>query len=200
MQARAHGVPGVTGGVSSRDFRVLFVGRYDEPRKGVRYLLEAVARLRREGRAVSLRIAGPGVPHALADVAAAAGAEFLGRLDDAALAVAYQACDVFCAPSTGGESFGLVLLEAMAAGRPVIASDVRGYREASDGAACLVPAADAAALAGAIGALADDAALRAALVARGLQRARALDWRHVAEAVAAVYRDAVASGVATYST
>lgn len=195
-RACAHTASGVSGGGRGRALRVLFVGRYDEPRKGVRYLLEAVARLRREGRAITLHIAGPGVPHALADVAAAAGAEFLGRLDDAALAAAYQACDVFCAPSTGGESFGLVLLEAMAAGRPVIASDLRGYREASDGAACLVPAADAAALAAAIGALADDAPRQAALVARGLQRARALDWRRVAEAVAAVYRDTVASGVA----
>jgi phosphatidylinositol alpha-mannosyltransferase len=172
--------------------RLLFVGRYDEPRKGLVYLLDAVAKLRTEGRHVVVRVAGNGTREGIADLARRAGAQFLGRLDDTALAAAYRDCDVFCAPSIYGESFGIVLLEAMACGRPVVASDIRGYRDAVAGAALLVPPADADALARALKRVIDDTTLRDHLVDHGFRRAAELDWRHMVQRVASVYRSALA--------
>ena len=182
---------GAEGYRSANPLRLLFVGRYDEPRKGLTYFLEAACRLRASGRELLVRVAGSGAPGIGGGLAIRAGAQFLGRLDDVELAAAYRGCDVFCAPSIYGESFGLVLLEAMACGRPVVASDIRGYREAADGAAFLVPPADAEALANAIARVADETALRQRLVERGLRRAAELDWRHMAQQVISVYRAAV---------
>ena len=176
---------------SANPLRLLFVGRYDEPRKGLTYFLEAACRLRASGRELLVRVAGSGAPGTRGGLANRAGAQFLGRLDDVELAAAYRGCDVFCAPSIYGESFGLVLLEAMACGRPVVASDIRGYREAAEGAAFLVPPADAEALANAIARVADETALRQQLIERGLRRAAELDWRHMAQQVISVYRAAV---------
>ena len=188
---RISGSDGSEGSRSANPLRLLFVGRYDEPRKGLTYFLEAALRLRASGRELLVRVAGSGAPGAVGGLASQAGAQFLGRLDDVELVEAYRGCDVFCAPSIYGESFGLVLLEAMACGRPVVASDIRGYREAAEGAAFLVPPADAEALASAIARVADETALREQLVERGLRRAAELDWRHMAQQVISVYRAAV---------
>ena len=171
--------------------RVLFVGRFDEPRKGLQHLLEAAALIRQDGRAMDVRIAGYGDPAPFGRLATAAGARFLGRLGDVDLADAYRASDVFCAPSTHGESFGLVLIEAMACGGPVVASDIRGYREAAAGAALLVRHGDAASLASAIVRTADDHALRRRLIARGHWRARELSWDRVVHDVADTYRNSL---------
>lgn len=172
---------------SSDPVRVLFVGRFDEPRKGLAYLLDAVIRLRASGRAVTVQIVGSGSP-ARVELAGPAGAQFLGRLSEAALAAAYRDCDVFCAPSIYGESFGLVLIEAMACGRPVVASDIRGYREAAAGAALLVTPRDPDALAAALLRVADDTTLRSGLVERGIARAAELDWRRISQHIVSVYR------------
>lgn len=180
-----------TTGAASEPLRLLFVGRYDEPRKGLRFLLAAAALIRARGREVDVQIVGHGDPAPLAALARQAGGRFLGRLSDGALAEAYHRCDVFCAPSTHGESFGLVLIEAMACGRPVVASDIRGYREASAGAALLVPPADPAALAHAILRAADDTRLRSHLVASGNQRARQLAWSRLALEIGALYETAM---------
>lgn len=173
--------------------RVLFVGRHDEPRKGLVHLLQAAARLRLGGRAVRVIVAGPG--DALPDLSLvrAANACFVGRLGDSALAEAYRLADVFCAPSTHGESFGLVLLEAMACGCPVVASDLRGYREAAGGAALLVPPGQPDALAAALARVADEQVLRLDLVACGHRRAHALAWDRVARDVCVVYASARAA-------
>lgn len=168
--------------------RVLFVGRFNEPRKGLAYLLEAVIRLRASGHPITVQIAGTGAPEHLAALAMRAGAQFLGRLSERDLAAAYRGCDIFCAPSIYGESFGLVLIEAMACGRPVVASDIRGYREAAEGAASLVAPRDSDALAAALLRVADDATLRRGLVERGLARAAELDWRRISERITSVYR------------
>ena len=114
---------------------VLFVGRKDE-RKGLRYLLEAFADLAETRRDLRLIVVGPGQP----DRVCASRLEALSRMDrdvarlvgpvsDADLPRYYASADVFCSPATGGESFGIVLLEAMAAGVPVVASDIDGYRD-----------------------------------------------------------------------
>ena len=177
--------------------RILFVGRYDEPRKGLAHLLDAAAHLRSNGRDVRVRIVRRGNPDAFAEPARRAGAEFSGRLSDAALVAAYHECHLFCAPSTRGESFGLVLLEAMACGRPVVASDIRGYREAAAGAAHLVHPGDMGALATALRQVADDETLRRDLVERGRRRAADLDWRRISHRIVAFYERVAASSYPT---
>ncbi|MDE3156929.1 MAG: glycosyltransferase family 4 protein [Acidobacteriota bacterium] len=172
--------------------RLLFVGRFDEPRKGLPHFLRAAALLRRDGRQVEVRIVGHGDPRPFAHLAERAGATFIGRLDDEALAGMYRWCDIFCAPSTHGESFGVVLIEAMASGRPVVASDIPGYRDASVGAAVLVPPGDPRSLAGAIVRMADDDRLRAHVIRKGWQRARQLAWSRVALNINSLYETVTA--------
>lgn len=171
--------------------RLLFVGRFGERRKGLAVLLAAVARLRAAGRPVVLEVVGAGPVHRDA-ARAPPGVRFLGRIPDADLAARYQAADVLCAPSLGGESFGMVIVEAMAAGCPVVASALPGYAEAALGAALLVPPGDPAALAAALARAGDDPALRRRLAERGRARAGALCWTRVAGQVVRVYERAAA--------
>lgn len=125
--------------------RLLFVGRVGDRRKGARYLFEAYRGLLARGLAVELDVVGelgaaeppPPLP----------GLRYHGAVGLNQLTQLYRDCDVFVAPSTGQESFGIVLLEAMASAKPVVCSDIDGYREVAvtDGA-YLVPPADARAL------------------------------------------------------
>lgn len=136
---------------------VLFVGRH-EPRKGLAVLLEAFGRLD-PALDAQLWVAGTG-PETGAlrrRFATTAGVQWLGRLDDATLAEHMLAAHVLCAPSLGGESFGVVLLEAMAAGAVVVASDIPGYARVVRSHGVLVPPGDAASLAGALGTVLADA-------------------------------------------
>jgi phosphatidylinositol alpha-mannosyltransferase len=144
---------------------ILFAGRH-EPRKGLGVLLEAFAAVQAD---VSLVVVGDGP---LSDSLRRVGAtdrrvEWCGALSDGDLARRLAAASVFVAPSLGGESFGLVLLEAMAASAAVIASDLPGYRLAVGDAACYVPPGDPAALADAIDRLLADEGRRVELVAAG---------------------------------
>jgi phosphatidylinositol alpha-mannosyltransferase len=173
-----------------QSLRILFVGRFDEPRKGLRHLLDAALLLRAWGHSLQIRIAGDGNPAPFARIAAKAGAVFLGRLTDSALAAEYRGADIFCAPATHGESFGLVLVEAMACGCPVVASDLDGFREASNGAALLAPPSDPRALACALERIACDHLLREQAIGRGLFRAHELSWTSLADQVMAVYESA----------
>ncbi len=172
--------------------RVLFVGRFAEPRKGLSVLLDGVALLRSQGRPVEVEVVGAGPADRFASRADRLGVRFRGRLSDDELARAYRGADVFCAPSLGGESFGMVLLEAMAAGCPVVASDIPGYAETARGAALLTPPGDPGALAVALWRAGHDAELRARLEQRGRARAEALCWSRIATRVAHVYEAATA--------
>ena len=117
------------------------------------------------------------------------GVEFLGRVSDAEKAQLYRTADVFASPATGGESFGIVLLEAMAAGAPIVASDIHGYkgvvRRGREG--LLVPPHDPKELATAIARLLDDPALRASMSAAGRARAEEFSWPRVAARVEEYY-------------
>jgi phosphatidylinositol alpha-mannosyltransferase len=166
---------------------VLFVGRA-EPRKGLPVLLEAARRLPED---VRLELVGVGAdelpPAANGNVVAH------GRVPDRERDRLLASADVLCAPSLGGESFGLVLAEAMAAGTPVVASDVDGYRElVRDDCGRLVPPGDAATLAGSLRELLDDAPLRARLAAGARERVRPLAWPHVADRILDLYERALA--------
>ncbi len=181
---------GPASAIGAREPEVLFVGRFGEPRKGFAVLVEAVRLLRGSGRPVALTVVGSGPEERHAADARRLGIRFAGRLPDEALAARFAEADVFCAPSLGGESFGMVLVEAMAAGCPVVASDIPGYAEAARGAAALCPPGDARALAEALGRVVADPALRARLAARGRARAETLCWSHVAARVLRIYAQA----------
>lgn len=179
-----------------------FLGRMDEPRKGLPILLEAFAGIRARVPDATLVLIGPGDPDdMLADVPSdvRAGIVPLGRLDEADKARALASLDAYVAPNTGGESFGIVLLEAMAAGAPVVASDLDAFARVLDGGRCgvLFPVGDAAALEETVVGLLGDDAERARLVAAGSRRVTAYDWRTVAGDLIDVYASVTAghSGV-----
>lgn len=176
--------------------RVGFVGRFDEPRKGMPVLLEAVRPLAAVRPDLRLLVVGRGDAAALYRAAGphlADRIDLLGAVDEPTKAAALRAMDVYCAPHRGGESFGMVLTEAMAAGAPVLAADLESFRAVLAGAGLLVPPGDAAALGTALADLLDDGARRAALSAAGRARAARYDWPVVAEDVLRVYRAAIAA-------
>ena len=192
--AAARPLPGYprTGGT------VGFVGRYDEPRKGMPVLLAALRTLARARPGLRLLVVGDGDAAALRRAAGpelAARIRVLGGLGDDGKAAMLASVDVLCAPAIGGESFGIVLTEALAAGTPVVASDLDAFRLGLDGgqAGVLVAAGVPAALSSAVGDLLDDPGRRAALAVAGRRRAAMWDWPVVARRVLQVYESAVAA-------
>ncbi len=173
---------------------VLFVGRH-EARKGLGVLLEAFAAV--PGRAC-LWVAGEGPETArLRDGSKDPRVQWLGRLADDALARRLAGAQVLCAPSLRGESFGVDLLEAMAAGCAVVASDLAGYRAACGGHAELVPPGDPGALAGELAeALADAEAATGRSGAGALDAARSHARQWSMSQLAARYEEVYARAVA----
>src|SRR5260221_1209152 len=170
---------------------VLFVGRL-EPRKGVDRLIQAMRSVRRDAGDARLVIVGDGPERGrLTTVAREAGidAQFMGRVSEAELPSYYQSADVMCSPALGDESFGIVLLEAMAAARPIVATRIEGYAEllAGTGSARLVEADDPAALAREITLLLHAPELGRALGTRGRAFARAYDWSQIARQLESIY-------------
>lgn len=177
---------------------VLFLGRYDEPRKGMAVLLGALPALVEKFADLQVLIVGRGDEAELrCNAGALAGhLRLLGQVDDAEKASALRSADVYCAPNTGGESFGIVLAEAMAAGAAVVASDLDAFRRVlRDGeAGRLVPVDDPAALAAALSEVLDDEALRASYVAAGREAVRRYDWSVVADQIIRVYETVAGVG------
>ncbi|HXU84550.1 MAG TPA: glycosyltransferase family 4 protein [Verrucomicrobiae bacterium] len=171
---------------------LFFVGRF-EPRKGLLELLKAYRILRKTGCECRLLVAGAGPlgKEARRYVATRRlkGVEFLGRVGDEEKAQLFKTADVYISPATGGESFGIVLLEAMAAGTAIVASDIHGYkgvvRRGREG--LLVPPREPKAIAAAIGRLLRDDELRAAMGAAGRDRAAEFSWERVTAKVDAYY-------------
>jgi phosphatidyl-myo-inositol alpha-mannosyltransferase len=177
---------------------VLFLGRYGEPRKGMSVLLEALPRVLEPFADVQLLIVGHGDEDQLRGQAGGLveHIRFLGQLDDAGKASALRSADVYCAPNTGGESFGIVLVEAMAAGTPVVASDLDAFRRVlRDGeVGRLVPVDDSAALADALIAVLGNDVLREHYVAAGTEAVHRFDWSVVASQIMRVYETVAGSG------
>jgi phosphatidylinositol alpha-mannosyltransferase len=176
---------------------LLFVGRLD-PRKGVHHLIAAMPGiLERTGGKVRLLIVGDsylrGKLEASVPPAARDHVKFLGHVPSADLPRWYATGDIFVSPASGKESFGIVLVEAMASGRAVVASDIPGYRSViTPGVnAVAVPPDDVEALAEAIAALAHDPERRRALGREGRARALEFSWRCVTDRIEAVYRRAL---------
>ena len=169
-----------------------FLGRMDETRKGLSVLLKAFETLGTERAGLRLLIAGPGdasevlerVPPALR-----ARVVLLGQVSEQDKVRMLHSVDVFCAPNTGGESFGIVLAEAMAAGAPIVASDLDAFRQVLRGgkAGELFATGDPADLARAARLLLDDPGRRSELSAAAASAVSAYDWTVVARAVLHVY-------------
>jgi phosphatidyl-myo-inositol alpha-mannosyltransferase len=176
-----------------------FLGRLDEPRKGLPVLLEAWPRIQAARPGVRLLVAGRGdIDEARRRIPADCrdAVTFLGGVSDEDKAAMLASSDVYVAPHTGGESFGIVLAEAMAAGAPVLASELVAFRAVLDGGrlGALVPVGDVDALATEAIALLEDPERRAAMRAAATIGVRRYDWATVAEEILGVYEMAVAAG------
>ncbi len=173
---------------------ILFVGRM-EKRKGFKYLLGAYGRLKKRYPDCRLLVVGPDSKASrqyreLADSIGITDIVFTGFASYNDLRRYYRTADVFCSPATGKESFGLVLLEAMAAGKPVVASRIAGYEDVvSHGVdGLLVDAEDERALVDALHQLLLDASLRDSLGARGKTKAAEYSWERVSQEVLDYYQ------------
>jgi phosphatidyl-myo-inositol alpha-mannosyltransferase len=168
---------------------ILFVGRH-EPRKGLDVLLDAFVGLERDA---VLWVTSDGPDTERLRERAVTDVEWLGVVSDEEKARRLRAATVFCAPSVRGESFGIVLLEAMAARTAVVASDIDGYRNVAraDRDALLVQPNDPDALRAALQRVLDDPARRAELIASGEQRAAEFSMRRLAERFLAIYESAL---------
>jgi phosphatidylinositol alpha-mannosyltransferase len=160
---------------------IFFLGRH-EPRKGLDVLLAALPLLPADVT-VWIGSDGPDTERLRVRHAGDPRITWLGRLSDEEKRRRLKAADIFCAPSLRGESFGVVLLEAMAAGAAIVASDLSGYRLVArpDQDGLLVPPGDAEALAAALNRVLDDPGLRTALVEQGAVRARSFSMDQLAD-------------------
>jgi len=176
-----------------RERTVLFLSRI-ERRKGLEVLIQAMARMRDVG--ARLVVAGDG-PEARAARALAqrlqVEAEWRGVVSDHEKAELFRTAGVYCAPGLGGESFGIVLAEAMAAGAAVVCSDLPGFRAVAGGAARLVPPGDAGALAGALRGVLTDESEAATMRKLSVRMSGLFDWSRIAGGVEGVYERALAS-------
>jgi phosphatidylinositol alpha-mannosyltransferase len=180
-----------------------FLGRIDEPRKGLVVLLQAFARLAPDRPGLRLLVAGPGDGDDIAEILPSRLRErvhLLGQISESDKARMIASVDVFVAPNLGKESFGIVLLEAMAAGTPVLASDIEAFRRVLDEgrAGALFPVGDAAALADAAEALLDDDNRRKQLVEDAHVAVRRYDWRAVAQQIVRVYETVTVDGLGVH--
>lgn len=179
------------------ELRIGFVGRIDEPRKGLDVLLSAFARLHEENPATQLVVMGAG------DARPRPGVRFLGRVTEAEKQLWLGQTDIYVAPNTGGESFGIVLVEAMAAGCAVIASDLEAFQDVL-GTRTASPHGltfrngDANDLYRVLSALATDGVARNDLQERGRVACRRYDWNVVGQEIVRVY-EAVADGTIVWT-
>ena len=179
---------------------VLFLGRIDEHRKGLQILIAAMPVMLRDFPDLQLLVAGPGD---VKDVAGSlsnglsAHVRFLGLISEADKVSAFKSAEIYVAPNTGGESFGIVLLEAMAAGTPVVASDIDAFTKVLENgnAGSLFVNEDPDDLARQVVRLLRDKPEQERLRIEGHRRAKEFDWASVARDVERVYESVVRPGV-----
>lgn len=184
---------------------ILFVGR-PEKRKGVGYLIRAYPHVKQSFPDARFVIVGAGdweespyrryvERHNMRDI------EIVGKVRDEDLPRYYRSADIVCAPAIGGESFGIVLLEAMAAGVPVVASDIEGYSQVltSGREGLLVPRRDERALADAVCELLQDRELRLAMGAMGLETSQSYSWERIAYQLLDYYEKTGRRSIEPYS-
>ena len=176
-----------------------FIGRFSEPRKGLSVLLEALPNIARIFPDVRILIAGPGEGiEAMQSVNPALRnkLQFLGRINDEEKASFLKSLDLYVAPNTGGESFGIILAEAMAAGVPIVASDIPAFRHLLDEGkyGSLFENENSTSLSEAIIDLFKHEDKRKALSESGLERAQRFDWSQVSDEIMNVYMHAMGPG------
>ena len=187
--SRLPGWPGEGGAIG-------FLGRFTESRKGFALLRTAYAELAATRPGLRLLVAGPGERDELLEGLPPELHErvtYLGKVSEEDKARMLRSVDVYVAPNIGGESFGMILTEAMAAGTAIVASDLDAFRRVLDGgrAGDLFPVGDVDALSASVGNLLDDPARRAALSEAARQVVTEFDWPVVAERVLEVYATAI---------
>jgi phosphatidylinositol alpha-mannosyltransferase len=171
---------------------ILFVGRFEE-RKGLIHLLKAYHRLRKRKVDARLLVIGDGPKRReyrrFVGLRGIRDVEFLGRVSDDEKVRYFASADIFCAPNTGQESFGIVLLEAMAAGVPIVASDIHGFKRVVERnvQGILVEPRNPRALAAALYTLARDPDLRHEMGEAGRERAPEFTWDRVTERIVDYY-------------
>jgi len=181
-------VAGYREGAGDRDSgRVLFIGR-DEPRKGLDVLIDAWPLVRADHPGATLRVVG-----AVRD-GGLDGVEYLGRVSEAQKRAELASAAILAAPNLGGESFGIVLIEGMAAGCAVVASDLDAFRAVAGEAGVLVEPGDSAALAAGLSGLIGDPGRAASVAATGSRVVERYAWARVSEAYLSAYRDAIEPG------
>jgi phosphatidyl-myo-inositol alpha-mannosyltransferase len=178
-----------------------FIGRYDEPRKGMDVLVPALSRLVPQRPGLRLLVAGrgeaqeflAGVPRAVRD-----RIDLMGQVTEHDKARMLKSVDVYCAPNTGQESFGVILLEAMAAHTPIVASELDAFKRVLGGgvAGQLFPIGDSAALARELDRVLGDAGLQRRLVESAAKAVVPYDWSTVVREVLRVYELAIAGASA----
>ena len=178
-------------GLHDGKLNILFVGRA-EKRKGLNYLLQAYRKIKQELPQTRLIVVGPGNRQKYEPAAKRMHLDdviFTDYVPNEELPAYYQSTDVFCAPATGGESFGIILLEAMAASRPIVASDIEGYASVmSQGAeGLMVPPKDVEALAKGLLELLKDEPRRREMGLRGHRKSEDYSWPSVARTVNEYY-------------
>jgi phosphatidylinositol alpha-mannosyltransferase len=174
-----------------------FIGRYEEPRKGMDVLVDAIESMIADRPKLRVLVAGRGDAE---DFAAglprgvSKHIEMLGQVNERDKARLLRSVDVYCAPNTGQESFGIILLEAMAARTAIVASDIEPFRRVLDAGAAgeLFAVGDPGSLAGALGRVLDDHVRRDELIAAGTRAVAPFDWSVIVQQVLRVYELAIA--------
>ena len=174
-----------------------FIGRYDEPRKGMDVLVDALDILAPERADLRLLVAGRGDEEGFLSTLpehVAERVQLLGQVSEQDKARLLRSVDAYCAPNTGQESFGVILLEAMAAGTAIVASDIDAFRRVLAGgrAGRQFTPGDPAALAEALTDVLDEPRLRAQLIAAGRDAVAPFDWDVIVGDVLRVYELAIA--------
>ena len=180
--------------------RILFVGRFNEHRKGFKYLLKAMPIIQQQFPNAELVVVGPGEPKRLAGTIERnriRNVRFIGQVSKEELPRYFATADIVCAPSVERESFGIILLEGMAAHKPIIATNIPGYAGVltHEQEGLLVPPMDSTAIAVAAVRMLADPGLRSRLADNGLRTAQLYAWPKVAKQVLGMYEQAMESAL-----